>query len=279
MSSENDLATGNVLLLTAHPDDEAMFFAPTLLALTSQQQHGLVDIETPQEVLSAQRPQKKVDVYSLCLSVGDADGLGRVRPDELSRSLDILGVPEKNRKIVDHPQLQDNFTQFWDSSVIAQVIKPYVLENHISTILTFDKKGISSHPNHRALPAGVTHLLRDLPDNERPRLFTLVSVPTMGKYTSVWAPTMAKFDLYSSKALHQFELLVVKILEKYEIIPVDDQPPKPQNLMPVYASGVSQYKQAFKAMLAHKSQLVWFRWLYLLFSRYMWVNEWVEVKV
>jgi N-acetylglucosaminylphosphatidylinositol deacetylase len=24
---------------------------------------------------------------------------------------------------------------------------------------------------------------------------------------------------------------------------------------------------------------VWFRWLYVSFSRYMWVNEWLEVKV
>lgn len=32
-----------------------------------------------------------------------------------------------------------------------------------------------------------------------------------------------------------------------------------------------------RAMLEHKSQLVWFRWLYLLFSRLMWVNELKEL--
>jgi N-acetylglucosaminylphosphatidylinositol deacetylase len=32
-------------------------------------------------------------------------------------------------------------------------------------------------------------------------------------------------------------------------------------------------------MRRHWSQLVWFRWLYVLFSRYMWVNDLVEVKV
>lgn len=32
-----------------------------------------------------------------------------------------------------------------------------------------------------------------------------------------------------------------------------------------------------KAMMAHNSQLVWFRYLYLAFSRLMWVNELVEV--
>jgi len=42
-------------------------------------------------------------------------------------------------------------------------------------------------------------------------------------------------------------------------------------------AGVPQYLTALKAMRKHKSQLVWFRWLYVSFSRYMWVNEWMEV--
>jgi hypothetical protein len=40
---------------------------------------------------------------------------------------------------------------------------------------------------------------------------------------------------------------------------------------------LSGWVTAFKAMLAHRSQLVWFRWLYLLFSRLMWVNELKEL--
>jgi N-acetylglucosaminylphosphatidylinositol deacetylase len=29
----------------------------------------------------------------------------------------------------------------------------------------------------------------------------------------------------------------------------------------------------FKAMLEHRTQLVWFRWLYLAFSQLMWINQ------
>ena len=73
----------NVLLLTAHPDDECMFFSPTILAL-----------------LAAEPPP---NLYSLCLSVGNADGLGVTRREELGRSLDVLGIEAGRRWVVDRP--------------------------------------------------------------------------------------------------------------------------------------------------------------------------------
>lgn len=47
----------------------------------------------------------------------------------------------------------------------------------------------------------------------------------------------------------------------------------------VFVSGVREYGTALRAMRAHGSQTKWYRWLYVAFSRYMWVNEWVEVEV
>jgi len=58
----------HILLLIAHPDDESMFFAPTLLAL-------------------------KGKIRVLCLSTGNYDGLGHIRKKELlkaCRTFDIL---------------------------------------------------------------------------------------------------------------------------------------------------------------------------------------------
>lgn len=72
-------AARRVLLLTAHPDDECLFFSPTLLALTHHQ------------------------VYSLTLSTGNADGLGSQRQRELHGSLDVLGVSPDRRWTIDHP--------------------------------------------------------------------------------------------------------------------------------------------------------------------------------
>jgi hypothetical protein len=41
----------------------------------------------------------------------------------------------------------------------------------------------------------------------------------------------------------------------------------------IVVSSGSAWVQGWMAMLQHRTQLVWFRWLYLFFSRLMWVNE------
>jgi N-acetylglucosaminylphosphatidylinositol deacetylase len=60
-----------------------MFFAPTILGLNATQEN--------------------LEVSSLCLSVGNADGLGDIRRKEYHDSYEVLGVPPERRWIVDHP--------------------------------------------------------------------------------------------------------------------------------------------------------------------------------
>ncbi|KAI0366785.1 LmbE-like protein [Pilatotrama ljubarskyi] len=234
----------NVLLLTAHPDDECMFFAPTLLAL--------------------QAGEKPANLHSLCLSVGNADGLGEVRRHELEQSLDVLGIADGRRWVIDRPDLQDNFTADWDTQTIAEVVKPYVLEHEISVILTFDHQGISSHPNHISLPKGAARLLSTLPstpDKPRPRLFSLITVPLHEKYLGPISPIFSK--------------LAISLMQRWQSPPSPADAPAPSTAITV--SDWAGYARALKAMMQHRSQLVWFRWLYVSFSRYMWVNEWVQV--
>ncbi|KAH7921702.1 LmbE-like protein [Leucogyrophana mollusca] len=239
-----------VLLLTAHPDDECFFFAPTILALRAVHD----GVSNPA-------------IFSLCLSTGNADGLGKVRQDELARSLDVLGIEEERRWVVDHPALQDNFTAQWDADVIANVVRPYVVGNKITTILTFDKQGVSSHPNHFSLSWGASRLISSFPPSAAPglRLFTLITVPVLPKYTGVLSALLARLDIVLQRAL---DYLIPSPVS------TDDRP----NVMPVFVSGIKEYITAAHAITVHKSQLVWFRYLYMGFSRYMWVNEWVEVR-
>ena len=72
-------------MLTAHPDDECMFFGPIIQSLV---QHG-------------------VTVSALCLSEGNAEGFGRVRAQELTRSYGVLGVPRDRVTCLDDAALQD----------------------------------------------------------------------------------------------------------------------------------------------------------------------------
>lgn len=74
-----------ILMVTAHPDDEAMFFAPTILALNARAATG------------------EVEFALVCLSNGNAEGLGATRTTEFKRSADVLGVPANKYWVVDHP--------------------------------------------------------------------------------------------------------------------------------------------------------------------------------
>lgn len=165
-----------------------------------------------------------------------------------------------------------------------------MLEHKITMILTFDHQGISSHPNHQSLPAGAQHFLKNHPSSPPPRLFTLITVPVAAKYTSIMAPFFAKYDVAVSYAMVRFEQEILVLARRFGVLDPLPSPgsasaaAKEGNLMemdsmPVFISGMHGYWTALRAMRAHESQFVWFRWLNVLFSRYMWVNEWVEVKV
>lgn len=168
-------------------------------------------------------------------------------------------------------------TQQWDAEVIAEVLRPFVMEHHITSvrnhiqlaeciltvpspqILTFDMKGISSHPNHFSLPVGASHLVKSLSssgDASVPRLFSLATVPVLPKYTGMPSALIARLG-YVSRAFSAFD---------------------PTMESPVFISGIPDYLTTVRAILAHDSQMVWFRYLYMTFSRYMWVNEWAEFK-
>ncbi|KXN83231.1 N-acetylglucosaminyl-phosphatidylinositol de-N-acetylase [Leucoagaricus sp. SymC.cos] len=251
-----------VLILTAHPDDECLFFGPTILALD----------------------KANTEIYSLSLSTGNADGLGAIRSHEYHKSYEALGVPANRRWIVDHPELQDNITASWDPRTISQTIRPYVISNSINTILTFDYAGVSSHPNHISLPYGVAHLIQTLYalDEPIPRLYTLTTVPTFAKYTSIVAPLVAKLDLVLAQSFDRLYTISGLGNPASDRIPqtfAKEGIPSSVSRAPIFVSGISEYLRALKAMRMHHSQLVWFRWLYVLFSRYMWVNDWLEVQL
>lgn len=112
-----------------------------------------------------------------------------------------------------------------------------------------------------SLYKGAAHLIASLSTASTtppPRLFILVTVPLVHKYIGPFSAGLAKFDFAFASVLQRFGSRYAQGL-------------------PVFVSGIDAYKTTLRAMMEHRSQLVWFRWLYVLFSRYMWVNEWVEV--
>ncbi|KAK5129813.1 hypothetical protein LTR08_002790 [Meristemomyces frigidus] len=238
-----------ICLLIAHPDDEAMFFAPTLRWLT--------------------RPELGNQVLVLCLSSGDADGLGHIRKAELQHSARLLGITSPEHVvIVEDAQLPDSMTAPWSAKLISSILTRYFAPTVASTpptaaprasvdaIITFDPRGVSGHPNHRSLYAGASLFLRSVMHRhagwECPvRLYTLTSVPVWRKYSSVVDAAMTVVTcLWRAKERGAFPtpLLIV--------------------------SGPGGYRRAQRAMTdAHRSQMRWFRWGWIGVSRYMVVND------
>lgn len=100
-----DNVSERYMLLTAHPDDEAMFFAPTILGLRGSAPVVQAQADPFEQVVLSPKGVSRTPLYSLCLSVGNADGLGSTRREELSQSLNVLGIDADRRWVVDHPSV------------------------------------------------------------------------------------------------------------------------------------------------------------------------------
>ncbi|KAF5445571.1 hypothetical protein F2P56_034615 [Juglans regia] len=150
----------NVLLVIAHPDDESMFFSPTISYLTSTG-HNL---------------------HVLCLSTGDADGKGNIRKEELYQACAILKVPLQQVKILDHPDLQDGFGRVWNHTLLANIIEEEIMSYGIDSIITFDYYGVSGHCNHHDVHYGVCKVLTDASQGNI-EAWELVSTNVLRKYS------------------------------------------------------------------------------------------------
>ncbi|XP_070573361.1 N-acetylglucosaminyl-phosphatidylinositol de-N-acetylase-like [Ptychodera flava] len=202
----------NVLFVTAHPDDECMFFSPTILTVDK--------------------------AFLTCLSSGNYYNLGEERRKELLASCRILGISDQNVAIIDNSHLKDDPNATWDEDIISAIILAKIQKHRINVVVTFDDYGVSGHKNHTSVYKALRQLVtkKQLPTGVQ--AYCLESIPLWRKY------------------LLQLDLPISCLL--------------PQGLL--FVSSWQGVWQAQKAMYAHWSQFVWFRVLYIIFSRYMVIN-------
>lgn len=70
-----------------------------------------------------------------------------------------------------------------------------------------------------------------------------------------------------------YRLISIPLVRKYIGIIDLLVPTKNMKDKTTFISTPLSYLISHKAMRQHKSQLVWFRWLYVTFSRYMFIND------
>ncbi|KAJ2234174.1 hypothetical protein H4R99_002671 [Coemansia sp. RSA 1722] len=219
----------HVLFVTAHPDDECMFFSPTLAALS-------------------RRPD--VTISLLCLSKGDYDGQGDVRKRELLKASVHFGLTPDSVIIVDDPHLPDNPKKAWNIALVAKTVEAVAAAGDVDAIFTFDHIGVSGHQNHIAVYMGVKHMALTAQRFKMHPLnvYVLESVGFARKYSSILDTIFAMGTFAVSR---ESQLFVADLQ--------------------AYSTGV-------QAMMMHESQLVWFRKLYLAFSRYMFLNTYSKIN-
>jgi len=200
------------LLLIAHPDDECMFFAPTVVRLI--------------------RRNCKVSV--LCVTTGNADGLGHLRKKELRLSCERLGVSPSRVSWMDINGLADGQVK-WETERLSRIVLQHIERLDTEVVVTFDNRGVSNHPNHISCFSAVQFLYSNgwMPPDVQ--VFILESVSLLRKYSGV-------LDLVATYFTSNFVFVSAPWL-------------------------------TWRAMREHQTQMAWFRYLYLLFSRYTCINS------
>ncbi|KAK6060014.1 N-acetylglucosaminyl-phosphatidylinositol de-N-acetylase domain protein [Cooperia oncophora] len=94
--------SSKVLLVIAHPDDETMFFAPVLRALSAANHR----------------------VFILCVSNGNFEGLGKIRNRELQEAVPFLGVTSSDVTVLDYDAFPDGGQ--WDRQALSNVLLRHI---------------------------------------------------------------------------------------------------------------------------------------------------------
>jgi len=296
------LRNKRICLLIAHPDDEAMFFAPTLLALTDPAVGNHVKIlclssgtsppplPHPQSLRILLRTTNPLTLPPPGPRTGNASGLGPIRKTELLKSALVLGLRGTSDVfILDSPDFPDSMLTTWDASRIASLLASAFApklsnaptsssssssppEATIDVLITFDRHGVSGHANHRGLYHGAVAFLKTLMRGhtgwECPvTLYTLTSTSILRKYISVLDAPITMLvavvgSMRSSRAAGKGGRSKSKEAERET----------PGRLM--FVSSVGEWRTGQKAMTgAHKSQMRWFRWAWVVVGRFMVVND------
>lgn len=219
----NKYFSDNSLLVIAHPDDEIIFFGPTIMNLLKRDKSLLI----------------------LCLSSGsEFDDSKSNRRKEIEAVVEALGDNVK-LSVIQDDYLKDSMSVVWETSRIVEYIENEIYKamkssTPIGTLISFDSYGVSGHVNHQSIynaTLSMSERLKNLKINQ----VLLTSVPLWRKYSAFLDSIMT----YILREAGTFTLAI----------------------------DLEKYNQLRSLLKLHASQMVWFRELYSIFSRYMFIND------
>ncbi|CAF1316366.1 unnamed protein product [Adineta steineri] len=233
----------NFLIVVAHPDDECLFFSPTIIGLVSRGKIG----------------------HILVFSTGNSEGLGPIREKELNGSCQQLGIDLSRCLSLNLTDLQDNPHRWWPKWNISDVVQKYVKKFHIDLLITFDRGGISGHINHKSVALGIEYYIEK--NLKTPLIYRISTVTSLFEFSSI-------LDIF--RTLIKFIPRLLRSLFS-TILPFLFSSPNDQRIL--FVSSPFGYFQGLKAFHAHRSQVLWYRHLYTTFSRHMFINDLTKVSI
>ncbi|OAP63022.1 hypothetical protein AYL99_02249 [Fonsecaea erecta] len=142
----------------------------------------------------------------------------------------------------------------------------------IDVLITFDKGGISGHPNHIALYHGAALFLQKIMKGHSGyacpvTLYTLPSINIVRKYSFV-------LDAIPTLLMGIYESIFGNLFGMTKEKGKTATGPKGAADRVMFVNDIFRYWKAREAMIhGHKSQMVWFRWGWIGLGRYMVVND------
>mmetsp|Transcript_24140 Transcript_24140/g.27961 ORF Transcript_24140/g.27961 Transcript_24140/m.27961 type:complete len:289 (-) Transcript_24140:2697-3563(-) len=262
------------ILLIAHPDDESMFFLPTLHYLVKQKNNN-----------SSASSHAKCDI--LCLSNGNYEGLGTIRTQELKHAASVIS-PEIQVTVLNDPHLQDGPDETWSKFHVGFALLNFLEGDAFCldssgnkqdvVILTFDEFGVSGHTNHIFTYFGLMHfkeIFTKIQENSTSSSSNSHHDLQHDSYKSFEKLAKAiNLQVRVLKTVHNpivkyfpfFELLYLLIFNFFRMIN------RGQNLVH-WQYVMFRPVLVFQAMKSHTSQFVWYRRLFVIFSRYSYIND------
>lgn len=251
---KNNLTDSHILLFTAHPDDESMFFTPTITELTKENYNNTFHL--------------------ICLSNGGYDGLGSIRERELRKAARVLSIDSV--KVLDYV---DDINVYWNISDIVKSItdeinnvkREYEFEENKSLILlTFDQDGVSSHPNHKS----VYQAVKTYNKLTNTRAYSLKSWNILVKYSGMLFTNIEVAMKWLAKCddIKSFLSRINISLLDHIIADISKES------IAIYSDLNSLFLNFSTMTWVHFSQIVWFRWIWIFSSKYMNSNELVPIS-
>ncbi|RLN80022.1 hypothetical protein BBO99_00004818 [Phytophthora kernoviae] len=170
---------------------------------------------------------------------------------ELRACATYLGLSSDHVQVLEDPKLQDGMESQWDVPHIAAIVAAYVDKHSIDVVFTFDDYGVSGHANHIATHFGVKRALQQ--QQERCN-----AAESDEKIVRGWG-------LESTSLVRKYVGILDTALS-YWLSRQDGEQDERQFVF------VFRPRWNYNAMAMHQSQFVWYRRLFVAFSRYTFIN-------